>query len=113
MTAADGAGYSGIPLDTQRRRLAESVSCRQISTVRATGLKAEVAGSACRSRCSKIFLTTIGASMLAITLTAPPQWSQVIDREHPLQALRPRHRDVAYGDVRLARPLPVRLPVIS
>ena len=43
----------------------------------AKGLKAGVAASARRARCSRIFLITAGPSMLAHTLTAPPQCSQV------------------------------------
>ena len=35
--------------------------------------------------------------MFAITLTEPHQHLQVIDLEHPLQPLRPCHRDVARG----------------
>ena len=61
------------------------------------GLKAGVAGSARRSRYLNVFLIAAGSSMLAIILSAPPQCSQVIDLEHALQVLRPRHRDVAYG----------------
>ena len=49
-----------------------------------------VAGAARRSRCSRLCLITAGSSMLALTLTAPPQCSQVIDLEHPLQPLRLR-----------------------
>ena len=57
---------------------------------RAKGLEAGVAGSARRSRCLNVFLVTAASSMLAITLTAPPQWSQVIDLEHALQPVRLR-----------------------
>ena len=43
----------------------------------ANGLKAGVAASARRARRSRIFLITTGSSMLAYTLSAPPQCSQV------------------------------------
>ena len=44
---------------------------------RAKGLKTGVAAPARCARLSRIFLITAGSSMLAITLTAPPQCSQV------------------------------------
>ena len=60
-------------------------------SARTKGLNTGVAASARRARwpCPSI---TLGSSMLAITLTAPPQCSQV-----SIQPLRPCHRHVARG----------------
>ena len=45
--------------------------------VRVKGLNTGVVASTRRARWSRIFLVTLGSSMLAYTLTAPPQCSQV------------------------------------
>ncbi len=44
---------------------------------RANGLMAAVVAVSRRARCARICLITAGSSILAITFTAPPQWSQV------------------------------------
>ena len=71
------ASLASVRMEGSAVSLAPSGPVMSLAAARGRTVWRQGAGSVRQSRCSRIFLITAGSSMLAITLTAPPQWSQV------------------------------------